>query len=156
MPPTSHHTFAACGGIDWADATHEGCLQAAGTAKRECFQLAHTPAAMDAWGPTLRTRLHGPPVASCLALHTGPRVFALRTDDWLALVPIKPLTWARYRAAFPPSRAQDDPSDAALQLALRLTPREKLQPRTPHSPPRRALAQLVAHRRRVVGDTVRM
>jgi hypothetical protein len=28
--------FAACIGIDWADAKHDICLQAAGSEKREC------------------------------------------------------------------------------------------------------------------------
>jgi transposase len=155
MTPTSHNPCAAFGGIAWAEATHDGCLQAAGAAQRECFPLAHTPEAMDAWGTTLRTRFHGQPVASCLALHKGPLVFALRTYDFLLLVPSKPLTLARSREAFTPSRAHDDPSDAALQLALRLTHREKLPPLTPHSPTLRALAPLVAHRRRGVGDKVR-
>jgi transposase len=58
--------------------------------------------------------------------------------------------------AFTPSRAKDDPTAAALQLALLLTPRDKLQPLQPHSPTRRALAQLVAPRRRVVGEKVRI
>src|SRR5262249_42525714 len=66
-----------------------------------------------------------------------------------------PLTLARYREACTPSRAKDDPTDAALQLERLLTHRDKLQALHPPSPPRRALAQLVAHRRRVVGDTVR-
>ena len=52
MTQTSHDTFAAFIGIDWADAKHDGCLQAAGTAKRECFQLEHTPEAIDAWVTT--------------------------------------------------------------------------------------------------------
>jgi transposase len=63
---------------------------------------------------------------------------------------------ARYREAFTPSRAKDDPSDAELQLELLLTHRDKLQPLNPQSPTMRALEQLVAHRRRVVGDNVRM
>jgi transposase len=62
----------------------------------------------------------------------------------------------RYREAFTPSRAKDDPTDAALQLELLLTPRDKLQPRHPQRPTLRALAQLVEHRRRVVGDKVRI
>ena len=49
MTQTSHSTFAAFVGIDWADAKHDICLQATGTAKRECFQLEHTPEAIDAW-----------------------------------------------------------------------------------------------------------
>src|SRR5882724_11424926 len=156
MTPTSHDTFAAFIGIDWADAKHDGCLQAAGTAKRECFQLEHTPEAIDAWVTTLRTRFNGQPVAVCLELDKGPLVSALRKYDFLVLFPINPLTLARYREAFTPSRAKDDPTDAALQLELLLTHRDKLQPLKPQSPAMRALEQLVEHRRRVVNDRVRI
>src|SRR4030095_8319853 len=156
MTPTSHNTFAAFVGIDWADAKHDGCLQATGSAKRECFQLAHTPEAIDAWVTTLRMRFDGQPVALCLELTKGPLVFALRTYDFLVLFPINPLTLARYREAFTPRRAKDDPTDAELQLELLLTHRDKLQPLNPQSPTMRALEQLVAHRRRVVGDKVRI
>ena len=156
MTQTSHNTFAAFVGIDWADAKHDGCLQAAGSAKRACFQLEHTPEAIDAWVATLRTRFDGQPVAICLELNKGPLVFALRKYDFLVLFPINPLTLARYREAFTPSRAKDDPTDAALQLELLLTHRDKLQPLHPQSPTMRALEQLVEHRRRVVGDKVRM
>jgi len=95
-------------------------------------------------------------VALGLELTKGPLVFALRKYDFLVLLPINPLTVARYRAAFTPSRAKDDPTDAALQLALLLMHRDKLPPLPPQSLTRRALEQLVAHRRRVVGDTVRL
>ena len=155
MTQTSHDTFAAFVGLDWADAQHEGCLQAAGSTQRECFQLAHTSEAIDAWVTTLCTRLHGHPVALCLELTKGPLVSALRKYDFLVLFPINPLALARYREAFTPSRAKDDPTDAELQLELLLTHRDKLQPLQPQSPTMRALAQLVEHRRRVVGDKVR-
>ena len=92
MTPTSHHTGAAFVGIDWAETNHAGCLQAAGAAKRECFQLEQTPAALDAWGTTRRMRFHGHPVALCLERTTGPLVFALRTYDFLVLFPLNPLT----------------------------------------------------------------
>ena len=52
----SREVFAAFVGIDWADAKHDGCLQTADPAKREDFQLEHTPEAIDAWVTTLRTR----------------------------------------------------------------------------------------------------
>src|SRR5712691_8290812 len=156
MTQTSHDTFAAFVGIDWADAKHDGCLQTAGSTKRECFQLAHTPEAIDAWVTTLRTRFNGQPVAICLELNKGPIVSALRKYDFLVLFPLNPLTLARYREAFIPSRAKDDPTDAALQFELLLTHRDTLQPLKPQSPTMRALEQLVAHRRRVVGDTVRI
>jgi transposase len=156
MTHGAHEAFAAFVGIDWADAKHAVCLQTADSTKRECFQLEHTPEAIDAWVTTRRTRFNGQPVAMCLELNKGPLVSALRKYDFLVLFPINPLTLARYREAFTPSRAKDDPTDAALQLELLLTHRDKLQPLRPQSPTMRALAQLVEHRRRVVGDKVRI
>jgi transposase len=156
MTPTSHGTFAAFVGIDWADAKHDVCLQTAGSTQRECFQLEHTPEAIDTWVTTLRTRFNGQPVAICLELNKGPLVSALRKYDFLVLFPINPLMLARYREAFTPSRAKDDPTDAALQLELLLTHRDKLQLLQPQSPTMRALAQLVEHQRRLVGDKVRI
>jgi hypothetical protein len=43
------------------------------------------------------------------------------------LFPVNALTVAKYRQAFTPSRAKDDPSDAELQLELLLKHRDKLQ-----------------------------
>src|SRR5262249_54303915 len=54
-----------------------------------------------------------------------------------------------------PSRAKDDPTDAELQVELLLKHRDKLTPLTPQSATMRAFAQLVEHRRRLVGDKVR-
>ena len=70
--------------------------------------------------------------------------------------PVTPLTLAKYREAFTPSRAKDDPPAAALQVELLRTHPDQLTPLTPQSPTMRALAQLVEHRRRVVGDTGRL
>ena len=65
------------------------------------------------------------------------------------------LTLARYREAFTPSRAKDDPTDAALQLALLRPHRAKLPPLKPQSPAMRALVQRLHTAERVIGDTVR-
>src|ERR671937_2193860 len=151
-----HDAFAAFVGIDWADAKHALCLPAAGSTTREASVLDHTPEAIDAGVCPLRQRFGGHPVAVCLELTKGPIVSALRKYDFLVLFPINPLMLARYREAFTPSRAKDDPTDAALQLERLLTHRDKLQPLQPQSPTMRALAQLVEHRRRVVGDKVRL
>src|SRR5919199_5184079 len=156
MTQSAPDTFAAFVGIDWADAKHDVCLQAAGSTKRECLQLEHTPEAIDAWGTTLRTRFNGQPVAVCLELTKGPLVFALRKYDFLILFPLNPLTLARYRETFTPSRAKDDPTDAELQVEILLKHRAKLTPLSPQSPTMRALTQLVEHRRRLGGDKVRL
>src|SRR5215831_2370570 len=148
--------FAAFVGIDWADAQHDVCLQAVGSDTRECGQLDHKPEALDAWARALQERFAGHPVAVCLELNKGPLVYALRKDAFLVLFPVNPATLAKYREAFTPSHAKDDPTDAALQLELLRTHRDTLQPLIPQSAAMRALEQLVEHRRRLVGDKVRL
>jgi transposase len=156
MKHMSQEEFAAFVGLDWADAKHDVCIQAAGTARREFGGLEHSPEAIDAWVHTLRTRFNGQPIAVCLELKQGPIVSALRNYDFLVLFPVNPLTLAKYREAFTPSHAKDDPTDAELQVELLLKHRDKLTPLTPQSPTMRALAQLVESRRRLVGDKVRL
>jgi transposase len=155
MAHLAQEEFAAFVGLDWAEAKHDVCLQATGTTQREFLSFEHRPEAIDAWVQTLRTRFHGHPVAVCLELNKGPIVSALRKYDFLVLFPVNPLTVARYREAFIPSRAKDDPTDAELQVELLLKHRDKLKPLQPQSPAMRALTPLVEHRRRLVGDKVR-
>jgi transposase len=111
---------------------------------------------IDAWVCTLRTRFNGQPIAVCLELNKGPMVSALHNDACLVLFPVHPLPVATYREAWTPSRATDDPTDAELQVEILRTHRDKLTPLVPQSPTMRALAPRVAHRRRLVGDTVRL
>src|SRR4029450_7050089 len=127
-----------------------------GSATRECSVLEHRSDTIDAWVSTLRTRFPGQPIAICLELTKGPIVSALRQYDFLVFFPINPLMLARYREAFTPSQAKDDPTDAELLLELLLKHRAKLTPLQPQSPTMRALEQLVQHRRRLVGDKVRI
>lgn len=148
--------FAAFIGIDWADTTHAVCLQVAGSNTRETSMLAHTPEAIRTWACTLRRRFGGQPIAVCLELTKGPLVSALCAHDFLVLFPVNALTVAKYREAFTPSRAKDDPSDAELQLELLLKHRDKLQMLTPQSATMRTLDQLVEFRRRLVEDKVRL
>ena len=120
MKPQAPEAFAAFVGLDWADAKHDICLQVAGSARREFLRLEHRPEVIDAWGCTLRTRFNGQPIAICLELNKGPLVSALQNYDFLVLFPVNPLTVAKYREAFTPSRATDDPTDAELQVELLL------------------------------------
>ena len=117
MKQEAYEEFAAFIGLDWADAKHDVCLQAAGSEHREHFSLEHTPEAIDAWVGSLHKRFEGKPIAICLELNKGPIVFAVRTSPCCVLLPGNPLTRARYRDALTPSRAQDDPTAAALQRA---------------------------------------
>jgi hypothetical protein len=110
---------------------------------------------MNAGVPTRRPRVNGHPVAVCLERHTGPRVSAPRHDKVLGRWSVKPRPLAQDRDAWPPRRAPDDPSEAALQVESRLTHRDKLTPFSPQSPTMPALAPRVDQRRRVGGDHVR-
>jgi hypothetical protein len=143
-------------GLDWADANPDLCLPAAGAETRECGVLAHTPDTIDAWVRPLRQRGQGPPRAIGVELHKGPSGNALRTYDLLVLFPVNPLPLARYRDAFAPSHAKDAPTAAARLLELLLMHRDQLTPFKPQSPAMRALAPPIEHRRRLVGDTVRL
>ena len=95
-------------------------------------------------------------MAVCLELSKGPLVYALQKYDFLVLFPVHPATLAKYRAAFTPSHAKADPTDAQLALELLLRYRAKLKPRSPQSVPMRTLLRLVEPRRRLVGDQSRI
>jgi transposase len=156
MPHLPQEELAAFVSLDWADATHDVCFQAVGDDKRECSRLEHTPEAIEAWARALHERFVGYPGAVCLEHSTGPLVSALRKDKFLVLFPVNPVTLAKDREAFAPSHAKDDPTDAELQLELLLKHRDKLQPLIPQRAGMRALTHLVEHRRRPVGDNVRL
>jgi transposase len=95
-------------------------------------------------------------VAVCLERNKGPLVYAVRTYAFRVLFPVNPATLAKDREALTPSHAKDDPTDAALQLDLLLTHRDKRQPLIPQRAALRALEQRVEHRRRLVGDNGRL
>lgn len=148
--------FAALIGIDWANAKHDICLQAAGSATIEHSVLTHSPEAIDAWVRELRRRFDTQPIAIALELDKGPLVYALQKYDGFVLFPINPTMLAKYRQAFVPSGAKDDPTDAELALELLLRHPEALKGLKPQSPAMRSLVQLVHDRRRLVGDKVRI
>jgi transposase len=83
-------------------------------------------------------------------------IFALLKYDFLALYPINPSTLARFREAFSPSRAKDDPTDAEYAVELLIHHRDRLKLWLPDDEKTRTLQYLVEHRRRVVSDRTRI
>ncbi len=154
MAPLSNQQFTAYVGIDWADTKHDICLQAAGNAKREFDCIPHQTARIDEWAKSLHQRFGGP-IAVALELARGPIVAALQKYDFFVLFPINPSTLAKYREAFKPSRAKDDPTDAELALELLLRHPERFAPLRPQSVAMRSLCSLVEQRRELVGDKTR-
>ena len=142
-PPTE---FAALVGIDWADQKHDVCLHVPGTDKFELSVLPHRVAAIDEWARALRERFGGKPIAVCLELSQGPIVSALLEHDIFVLFPVNPATLARYRKAFAPSGAKDDPTDARIAVDLLLRHPDKLTVLQRESTPMRSLRRLVETR----------
>ena len=154
LPPS--HDFAAVIGLDWADTKHDICLQATGCSSRERAVLEHSPERIDEWARELRQRFKGKPIAVALELDKGPIVAALRKYDFLVLFPVNPTTLAKYREAFSPSGAKDDPSDAELALEVLLTHPERFKPLNPQSAQMRSLAHIVEQRRVLIDDQTRI
>src|SRR5882757_11246258 len=154
MAPLSNQRFTAYVGIDWADTKHDICLQAAGDIRREFDCIPHQVARIDEWAKSLQQRFGGP-IALALELARGPIVAALQKYDFFTLFPINPSTLAKYREAFKPSRAKDDPTDAELALDLLLCHRDRLTPLHPQSVEMRTLLSLVEQRRQLVHDKIR-
>jgi transposase len=142
--------LAACIGIDWADSHHAVALQEVGESRIEKRAIAHTPEALAEWLAQLRQRWSGKPVGVCLETCRGPLVHALLEHDFIILYPVNPKTLKRFREAFSPSGAKDDPVDAELLLELLLKHRDRLQPWTPDDVATRKLARLTKDRRGAV------
>ena len=155
MSPLPEQPFTAYVGIDWADRKHDICVQAAGDTRRELDCIAHQVAAIDEWANALHRRFGGT-IAVALELAKGPIVAALQKYDFLVLFPINPATLAKYRKAFQPSGAKNDPGDAELALDLLVRHSERFSALRPQSVPMRSLAALVERRRQLVGDRNRL
>ncbi len=151
MKPLANSEFTAFIGLDWADAKHDICIQPAGSTVREFDRIAHQPEQIEQWAYDLHRRFGGP-IAVMLELSKGPIVSALQKHDFFVLFPINPSTLAKYREAFKPSHAKDDPTDAELAIDLVLRHQDRFKPLQPQSTQMRTLAHLVEKRRRLVDD----
>lgn len=142
--------LAAYIGLDWADQHHAVSLQEADSRTVERSELSQTPEALTEWITALRQRFGGRPVAICLETSHGPLVHALLEHDFVVLYPINPKSLKRFREAFAPSGAKDDPDDADLLRELLTKHGDRLERWVPDDADTRALARLVQARRKAV------
>ena len=142
--------FAAHVGLDWADKKHDVCIQFK-NGERRFEVIQHTPESLDTWLNTLHKQVNGR-IAVALELKKGPIVYALQKYPFITVFPVHALSLARYRQAFSPSGAKDDPQDAELALDLMLRYPEKIKPIEPSTGELRLLQQLVEQRRLLVED----
>ena len=110
-------SFAVYVGIDWALSKHDVCIHVPGEQTRRFETIPHQVEDIDLWVRSLKRR-HGGPIAVAIELSKGPIISILEKYDFIVLFPINPLTLAKYRTAFKPSRAKDDPTDAELAIDL--------------------------------------
>lgn len=148
--------LAARIGIDWADDHHDFCLQEAGSSRIETGQIPQDPRALADWIAGLRQRFGGRPVGICLETKRGGLVAALLEHDFIVLFPVNPRTLKRFREAFAPNGAKDDPDDAHLLLELLGKHEDRLHRWTPDDADTRAIARLVEARRKAVDMRTRL
>ena len=147
--------YSAYVGIDWADKKHDICICPGDSDTREFDVIQHRAEAIDTWVQGLHRRFGGR-IAIAIELNKGPIVSALQKFDFIDLYPINPATLAKYREAFQPSRAKDDPTDAQLAVDMLLRHSEHFKVLKPQSVEMRALATMVEQRRRLVGEQGRI
>lgn len=142
--------YAALIGIDWATEKHDVWLWDAATDESRHRVLDHTPEALAEWLGELQAQYPARRVAVCLEQSRGALMYALMGHAFLDLYPINPATLARYRQAFAPSRAKDDPSDAKLLTEILRWHRDKLFVWKPDDKQTRTLSLLNEERRNAV------
>ena len=142
--------LAARIGIDWADDHHDYCLREAGSDRVETGRIAQEPRALAEWIADLRQRFGGRPVGICLETSRAPLVAALLDHEFIVLFPVNPRTLKRFREAFAPNGAKDDPDDAGLLLDLLSKHEERLHRWMPDDAETRAIGRLVEARRKAV------
>ena len=147
--------YAAVIALDWGDRRH-AWAEARNVA--ECPRLGwleNTPEAIDEWARQIRQRYPGQLVAVVLEQRRGALVAKLSKYEYLILCPVNPVSLARYRKAFRPSGAKDDPSDALAEIDLFFRHPEQCPPLRPDTVETRTVQFLTEDRRRLVDERTR-
>ena len=142
--------YAALIGLDWASEKHDIWLWDVATGKERHRVVPHTPEGLAEWLGELQAQYPGQRLALCLEQSRGALIYALMGHAFLDLYPINPVTLAKYREAFAPSRAKDDPGDARLLAEVLRLHGDKLAVWKPDDGQTRLLGFLNEERRKAV------
>lgn len=148
--------FSVVIGIDWSDQKHDVCLWTPDGPDLEFSVVSHQVEQLETWIQSIHQRFAGHQIAIALEQKRGPLIYFLMRYECIVLYPINPATVAKYRRAFQPSRAKDDPTDAQILVELLLKHPSKFKPWEPESEGIRALQRMVEFRRSLVDDKVRL
>jgi transposase len=144
--------FAAFVGVDWADQQHAVCLASPDGARLDRGVLDQEATAINDWARELQQRFAGQRIAVCLEQSRGALIYALLKYEFLVLFPLNPKQLARYRQAFAPSGAKDDPTDAELLCRFVREHHQQLRAWCPDDVATRALRLLSEDRRQAVDE----
>lgn len=142
--------------LDWADKRHDGCLLAKGKSQIERFKLLQNSAHIEHWVAALQKRFPGGTFAIILEQKRGALITALLKYNCFDIYPVNPATVAKYREAFSPSGAKNDPTDAALMLDFLQRHSERLSVWVLEDEKTRMLRILVEQRRVLVNERKRL
>jgi transposase len=150
QPAPAEPEFAAFIAIDWADQKHYWTLRAADSHRIERGELDNTPEAVEVWMAQMRQRFAERPLAVALEQRRGALVCMLSKYAQLHIYPVHPLALAKYREAWFPSGAKDDPKDADLLNEILYQHRDRLRRLDPDTLEMRRLQFQVENRRKLV------
>lgn len=146
---TDHVVFV---GLDWADEQHQVCWRHPPSGPLLNQSLQQSTEKIREWiGELLDTHPEAQ-IAICLEQSRGAVINALMGYERVELYPVNPVTVSKYRGAFFPSGAKDDPGDARLLLELLEQHRDKLKRWEPDTEQTRLIRSLCEDRRVMVNQ----
>ena len=148
--------YAALIAIDWADKKHDVLIQNCQSKERVAHILKHSAQSIQAWIENLEKEYQGKKLAVILEQSKGALINALMKYDCFELYPVNPATLARYRKAFVPSGAKDDPTDAAFMFEILEKHSDRIACLKLDTEKTRTLQFLVEKRRILVNDRKRL
>jgi transposase len=148
--------FAVAVGLDWADGKHDILERDCATGAESYYKVQNTPEAVSKWLSELESRRSGGLVGVCMEACPGFLQPMLAASGFVELYALNPSMASKYRSAFFPSGAKDDPTDAALLLEMLLSHRDKLRMIRRGGDTFAALGELVASRRSLVDERTRL
>ena len=147
--------YAALIAIDWADKKHDILIEDCKKGTHKTMVLSHNAESIDQWVKQLSKQYSGK-LAIVSEQTKGALLNALLKYDCFDIYPVNPATLAKYRKAFTPSGAKDDPTDAAFMLEILKKHSDRLECLRLDSDETRMLQILVEKRRGLVEDKKRL
>lgn len=147
--------YCAFIGIDWADKSHDVCIQVKGSDEFEHTTVEHCPEKLVTWILDLAERFNYQPIAIAIETSKGPLINFLSAYPFVTLFQVNPLSLSHYRKTFRVSSAKDDIDDGELLCELVSTCLHRLRVIQDHDPQTKELDILCRQRRHIVDERKR-